>query len=135
GGPAGDLFIVITVNEHPIFTREEDDIWCEVPIGFVMAALGGEIEVPTLTAKEKVKIPAGTQTGRVFRLKNRGIANVRGHGLGDLVVKIVVETPTNLTKKQKELLEEFASLSGDNEHPMSAGFWDKVKELFTVAEK
>ena len=129
GGPPGDLYIVISVKEHPIFVREGDDIWCEVPIGFTTAALGGEIEVPTLTDKVKLKIPEGTQTGKVFKLRGKGIANVKGYGLGDEMVRVLVETPTKLTAKQKELLKEFSRLAGDNEHPMSKGFLDKVKDI------
>lgn len=130
GGPPGDLYIVIGVREHPIFVREGDDIHCEVPISFVTAALGGEIEVPTLVEKATLKIPAGAQTGKVFRLKGKGIANVRGYGIGDELVTVLVETPTNLTARQKELLAEFAKLSGEDAHPMSKGFFDKVKGLF-----
>jgi molecular chaperone DnaJ len=130
GGPSGDLYIVINVKEHPLFTREGDDIWCEVPISFTTAALGGEIEVPTLASgKVKLKVPPGVQTGKVFKLKGKGIANVQGYGLGDEMVKVVVETPTNLTQRQKELLTEFARLSGDDANPISKGFWDKVKDL------
>lgn len=129
GGPPGDLYIVISVKEHPIFNREGEDIWCEVPISFATAALGGDIEVPTLTAKMTLKVPPGTQSGKMFRFKGKGIANVRGQGIGDELVRVVVETPTSLTKKQKELLEEFAKLSGEKEHPMTKGFFDKVKEL------
>jgi len=129
GGPPGDLYIVLSVKEHPIFNREADDIWCEVPISFATAALGGEIEVPTLTAKMTLKVPPGTQTGKLFRFKGKGIASVQGRGIGDQLVRVVVETPTSLTKKQKELLEEFAKLSGENEHPMTKGFFDTVKEF------
>jgi len=132
GGPHGDLYIVINVKEHPFFNREGDDIWCEVPISFPTAALGGEIEVPTLADKAKVKIPAGTQSGKVFRLKGKGIANVKGYGLGDELVRVVIETPTSLTKRQKELLEEFSHISGDDDHPISKGFWDKVKDFIST---
>jgi len=130
GGPPGDLYIVLSVKEHPIFVRDGDDIWCEVPISFATAALGGDIEVPTLVDKVAVKVPPGTQTGKVFRLKNKGIANVKGYGIGDENVRVVVETPTSLTARQKELLAEFAKLSGDDAHPIGKGFLDKVKELF-----
>jgi len=130
GGPPGDLYIVIGVKEHPIFTREGDDIWCKVPIGFATAAMGGEIEVPTLVDKVKVKIPPGTQTDKVFKLKGKGIANVKGYGVGDEMVRVVVETPTHLTERQKELLAEFARLSGEDANPMSKGFFEKVKGLF-----
>jgi len=129
GGPPGDLYIVLGVKEHPIFAREGDDVWCEIPVSFSTAALGGEIEVPTLGGKAAVKVPPGTQTGRIFTLKHKGIANVKGYGIGDEKVKVVVETPTNLTSRQKELLKEFESLSKDESNPMSKGFWDKVKDL------
>jgi len=130
GGPSGDLYIVINVREHSIFTRVGDDVCCEVPIDFVTAALGGEIEVPTLRENAKLKIPDGTQTGKVFRLKGEGILNISGRGKGDERVTVIVETPTKLSSKQKELLREFAGLAGENSHPLSNGFWDKVKELF-----
>jgi len=132
GGPPGDLYIVITVKEHLIFTRDGDDIWCEVPVSMVTAALGGEIEVPTLIENIKLKVPAGTQTGKVFKLKGKGIANVRGHGIGDEMVRVAVETPANLTEKQKELLREFAKLSGEDVNPISKGFINKVKDIFNA---
>jgi molecular chaperone DnaJ len=135
GGPPGDLYIVINVKEHPIFTRDGDDIWCEVPISFVTAALGGEIEVPTLVDKAKLKIPSGTQTGKVFRLKAKGIASLKGYGMGDEMVRVAVETPTKLSAKQKELLREFAGLSGQDEHPIMSGFWDKVKDMFNSTKE
>ncbi len=100
-----------------------------MPISFATAALGGEIEVPTLTSKMTLKVPPGTQTGKMFRFKGKGIANVQGRGIGDELVRVVVETPTSLSKKQKELLEEFAKLSGEKEHPMTKGFFDKVKDI------
>ena len=130
GGPAGDLYIVISVKEHPIFFREGDDVICEVPISFVTAALGGEIEAPTLKENATLKIPSGTQTGKVFKLKGKGIPNLKGYGTGDELVRVFVETPTSLTARQKELLKEFEKLSTDSAHPISSGFWDKVKEIF-----
>ncbi len=130
GGPPGDLYIVITVKDHPIFLREGDDIICDVPINFVTAALGGDIEVPTLKEKVALKIPSGTQTGKVFKLKGKGIPNVKGYGTGDLLVRVFVETPASLTSRQKELLREFEKLSGDSAHPISGNFWDKVKDIF-----
>ena len=134
GGPPGDLYIVINVREHPIFVRDGSDIICEVPISFATAALGGEIEVPTLVGKERLKVPAGAQSGKVFKLKGKGIASLQGYGIGDELVRVIVETPTNLTPRQKELLKEFAGLAGEEEHPISRGFWDKVKELITQRE-
>lgn len=111
GGPNGDLYVFIEVEQHDIFERSGNDIFCRVPITFTQAALGGSVEVPTLTGVEKIKIPRGTQTGRIFRLKGKGIANLRGYGRGDEVIETVVTVPTNLTKKQEELLREFDKLS------------------------
>ncbi|MBA4421497.1 MAG: molecular chaperone DnaJ [Syntrophus sp. (in: bacteria)] len=112
GGPNGDLYVFIEVEQHEIFERSGNDIFCRVPITFTQAALGGNVEAPTLTGVEKIKIPRGTQTGRIFRLKGKGIANLRGYGRGDEVIETVVTVPTNLTKKQEDLLREFDKLSG-----------------------
>jgi molecular chaperone DnaJ len=130
GGPAGDLYVVLHVREHPLFTRDGNDVICDVPIGFTQAALGAEIDVPTPHGKVKVKIPAGTQSGNVLRLKGKGVPDVRGYGQGDALVRVVVETPKKLSARQRELLEEFARLSGEEVHPISKGFLDKVKEMF-----
>jgi len=130
GGPPGDLYVVIQVKPHPIFMRDGLDIICEVPIGFVQAALGTDIEVPTLEKKVKMKIPPGTQSGKVFRLKGKGVRDVQGYYRGDQHVRVVLETPTHLTSRQKELLKEFAALGGEEVHPLSKGFFDKVKEIF-----
>ncbi|MFQ5849060.1 MAG: molecular chaperone DnaJ [Candidatus Binatia bacterium] len=130
GGPLGDLYVVIRVQEHPIFIRDGLEVICEVPISFVQAALGAEIEVPTLEGKVKMKIPAGTQSGRVFRLKGKGIRDVHGYHLGDQHVRVVVETPTHLTARQKELLTEFAAVGGEEVHPLSKGFFEKVRQIF-----
>jgi molecular chaperone DnaJ len=130
GGPAGSLFLLIHVREHPLFTRQGADVVCEIPIRFTQAALGAEIEVPTLEGKIKMKIPPGTQSGKVFRLRGKGIASLRGSGRGDQLVRAVVETPRQLSPKQRALLEEFARLDGADVHPMSKGFFEKVKELF-----
>jgi len=111
GGPNGDLYVFIEVEQHDIFERSGNDIFCRVPITFTQAALGGSVEAPTLTGVEKIKIPRGTQSGRLFRLKGKGIANLRGYGRGDEVIEAVVTVPTNLTKKQEELLREFDKLS------------------------
>lgn len=110
GGPPGDLYIVIHVKEHPLFIRQDDDIICEIPVSFSQAALGAELEVPTLEGTEKIRIPAGTQTGSVFKLKGKGIKHLRGYGRGDELVRVVVRTPTKLTSRQRELLEELAKL-------------------------
>jgi len=114
GGPAGDLYIVIRVKPHEFFEREGDDIYCEVPLTFVQAALGDEIEIPTLTEKVKLKVPAGTQTGTYFRLKGKGVPKLRGYGQGDQHVKVTIVTPTSLTDDQKDLLRQFGGLSGDS---------------------
>ncbi|MBS2028414.1 MAG: molecular chaperone DnaJ [Deltaproteobacteria bacterium] len=130
GGPNGDLYVTLHVREHPIFSREDSDIWCEVPISFVQAALGAQLDVPTLDGKVKLKIPAGTQSGTVLRLKGKGVPQLGGYGRGDQHVRVVVETPSSLSKEQRELLEKFAQLSGEESHPQSRSFLSKVKELF-----
>lgn len=129
-GIPGDLYVVIQVEPHPIFTRENLDILCDVPISFVQAALGAEIDVPTLDGKIKMKIPSGTQSGKVFRIKGKGVKDVHGYEQGDQHVLVLVETPTHLTARQKELLKEFAALGGEDINPLSKGFFDKVKQLF-----
>ena len=110
GGPAGDLYVVFHVKEHEFFERDGDDIYCEVPLTFSQAALGDEIEVPTLHGKVKLKVPSGTQTGTKFRLRGKGVPNVRGYGVGDQHIHVKVVTPTKLTEKQKQLLREFSEL-------------------------
>lgn len=129
-GVPGDLYVVIQVEPHPIFLRDNLDIICDVPISFVQAALGAEIDVPTLDGKVKMKIPTGTQSGKVFRMKGKGIKDVQGFQQGDQHVRVTVETPTRLTAKQRELLKEFATLGGEEVNPLSKGFFDKMKELF-----
>jgi len=131
GGPPGDLYVVVHVKEHPLFHREEYEVFCEVPISFVQAALGAQLEVPTLDGMVKMKVPEGTQTGKIFRLKGKGIPHLHGNGRGDQHVRVVVETPQNLTGKQRELLEQFASASGHEINPQAKSFFDKVKQLFT----
>lgn len=131
GGPSGDLYIVFHVRKHEFFERDGDDVYCEMPITFVQAALGDEIEVPTLHGKVKLKVPAGTQTGTKFRLKGKGIPNVRGYGVGDQHISVRIVTPTKLNEKQKSILREFAEESGNmplGEH--DGGFFDKVKRAF-----
>jgi len=112
GGPAGDLYVFIYVEPHEFFERNDDDLYCRVQISFVQAALGGTVEVPTLNGNEKLKIPRGTQSGKTFRLKGKGIPHLRGFGRGDQIIETVVAIPTNLTRKQEELLREFARLGG-----------------------
>ena len=130
GGPSGDLYVVLHVRAHEIFHREGDDLLCEVPVSFVQAALGAEIEVPTLTGKAEIKIPAGTQPGTMFRLRGKGVKNVQGHGHGDLHVRINIEVPTHLTGEQKTKLQEFAALCNGKESPIRQGFFEKAKNLF-----
>ena len=125
------MYVVIHVKEHPLFVRQENDVIIEVPISFPQAALSSEVDVPTLEGKVKLKIPAGTQSGKILRLKGKGIVDLHGYGRGDQLVKIVVETPKRLTARQRELLEEFAKASGEDvNHPLSKGFVDKLKEMF-----
>lgn len=131
GGPSGDLYIVFHVREHEFFERDGDDVYCEMPITFVQASLGDDIEVPTLHGKVKLKVPAGTQTGTKFRLKGKGIPNVRGYGVGDQHILVRIITPTKLTDKQKQLLRDFAEISGSaplGDH--EEGFFSKVKRAF-----
>ena len=122
--------MAIYVRPHPIFERHDSDISCELPISYAMAALGGEVEVPTLSGKIKMKIPPGTQSGRVFRLKAKGIAHLHDRGIGDELVKIQVEVPTELSQEQKKLLKEFASISGNNAGPLSRSFIEKMRRVF-----
>ena len=133
GGSPGDLYVQIQVKPHPIFTREDNDLYCEVPIGFHTAALGGELEVPTLDGRLSLKIPPETQTSKVFRLRGKGVKPVRGGPTGDLLCRIVVETPVNLTREQKELLEKFAATmeaSGERHTPQQGSWLDGVKKFF-----
>ncbi len=132
GGPPGDLYVQIDVREHPIFVRDGRNLYCEVPISMVDAALGGELEVPTLDGRVKLKIPAETQTGKMFRLRGKGVSQVRGSGVGDLLCKVVVETPVKLTERQKELLQELkASLDENAKHsPREKSWFDGVKNFF-----
>jgi molecular chaperone DnaJ len=131
GGPAGDLYVQVHVREHPIFKREGADLYCEVPIDFVDAALGGELEVPTLDGRVKLKVPAETQTGKLFKLRGKGVTPVRGGNVGDLLCRVVVETPVNLNSKQKELLREFqVSTQGGKYSPRQSSWFDGVKKFF-----
>ncbi|MBC8080204.1 MAG: molecular chaperone DnaJ [Gorillibacterium sp.] len=130
GGPPGDLYIVLRVKAHDFFEREGDDIYCEVPLTFAQAALGDEIEIPTLTEKVKLKIPPGTQTDTQFRLKGKGVPRIRGYGQGDQHVKVVVVTPTTLSDDQKELLRQFASQNGEQTHEQSRNIFERMKKAF-----
>ncbi|WP_409341373.1 molecular chaperone DnaJ [Paenibacillus sp. MBLB4367] len=130
GGPPGDLYIVIRVKSHEFFEREGDDIYCEVPLTFAQAALGDEIEIPTLTEKVKLKIPAGTQTDTYFRLKGKGVPKLRGYGQGDQHVKVVIVTPTNLSEEQRELLRKFSGLGGEHTHEQNQSLFERMKKAF-----
>ena len=133
GGPAGDLYVQVMVKPHPIFQRDGADLLCTVPISFTTASLGGELEVPTLGGKVKLKIPPGTQTEKLFRLRGKGVRPVRGGAQGDLLCRIRVETPINLTTEQKRLLEEFAATLGDKgsrHSPQERSWMDGVKQFF-----
>jgi molecular chaperone DnaJ len=131
-GPPGDLYVVIMVNEHPVFKRQGDDIYCEIPITFPQAALGTEITVPTLEGEQKLRIPEGTQSGTVFRLRGKGVVNVNGMGRGDQLVRVVVTTPTRLTRRQRELLEQLAEEMPSAERVENSGesFFDRVRDIF-----
>ncbi|MGS0826740.1 molecular chaperone DnaJ [Shewanella sp. 0m-8] len=133
GAPPGDLYVQVSVREHAIFQRDGNNLYCEVPISFSKAALGGEIEVPTLDGKVNLKIPTETQTGRMFRMRGKGVKSVRSHAVGDLLCKVVMETPVNLNERQKELLREFEdTLTGQSKKhsPKADGFFDGVKKFF-----
>lgn len=130
GGRRGDLYLLMHVKPHEIFERHESDIYCEVPISFVTAVFGGEIEVPTLEGKIKMKIPAGTQSGRTFRLRGKGIARLHDYGRGDELVKVQVEVPTDLTQDEKKALKEYARVSQETSGPLSRSFMEKMKRLF-----
>jgi molecular chaperone DnaJ len=130
GGPAGDLYIFLSIGSHQFFQRDGADLHCRVPISMVTAALGGEFEVPTIDGgKTRVKVPEGTQSGRRFRLQAKGMPVLRSRQIGDMYVQVVVETPQNLTRKQRELLGEFERLSSKDTHPESAGFFGKMREF------
>ena len=133
GGPAGDLYVVIHMKEHGVFQRDGDDLHCEMPISFSQAALGGEIEIPTLDGSAKIKVPPETQSGQVFRLRGKGIKGVRSSYPGDLLCEVVVETPVRLTDRQKDLLKELEEINkkdGSRHNPRAKSFMDKVREFF-----
>ncbi|MFO1398171.1 MAG: molecular chaperone DnaJ [Burkholderiales bacterium] len=133
GGPPGDLYVVVNLKQHPMFQREGADLHCEMPISFATAALGGELEIPTLDGHATIKIPPETQTGQTFRLRNKGIKPVRGSVHGDLYCHVAVETPIKLTPRQKELLREFEAINAEDpgkHNPKAKGWFEKVKEFF-----
>jgi molecular chaperone DnaJ len=130
GGPPGDLFVVLHVKPHPFFERQGDDLLFDMPVSFVQAALGAELEVPSLSGKVPLHIPAGTQTGTVFRIKGKGIKNVQGYGWGDLHARVTVEVPPHLNSAQKAKLQEFAALCDEKVNPLAKSFFEKAKDLF-----
>ena len=131
GGQNGDLYIVLSVKAHELFERQDDDLFCEIPIKFTLATLGGTLEVPTLFGKATVKVPAGTQSGTTFRLRGKGMPSLRQRGAqGDQLVRVQVEVPTKLTSEQEKLLKEFARVSGDADHPTGASWFEKAKKFF-----
>lgn len=130
GGHTGDLYIVLSVKEHELFERHGDDLFCEIPIKFTLATLGGTIEVPTLFGKGTLKIPTGTQSGTTFRLRDKGMPTLRGGRQGDQLVRVQVEVPKSLSSEQKDLLEQFAKVSGDATEPTSKSFFEKAKKFF-----
>jgi molecular chaperone DnaJ len=132
GGGTGDLYVVVHLLEHPIFTRDGSDLHCRIPIPFVTAALGGEVEVPSLSGPVNMKIPAGTQGGSDFRVKGHGMTRLQSHGKGDLHVKLEVEVPTKLNHEQRQALENFAELCGDENTPIHRSFTERLKDLFSV---
>ena len=132
GGPSGDLYVEIRVDQHKIFERDGANLSCEVPVSIATATLGGEVELPTLDGNVSLKVPAGTQSGKVFRLRGKGVTTVRDHRQGDLFAKVAVETPVNLTGEQQELLKKFdASIQtgGDKHSPRAGGWLDTVKSV------
>ncbi len=130
GGPPGDLYVVVHIKEHEVFEREESNLFCEVPVSFSVAALGGEVNVPTLDGQAQLKIPAGTQSGTAFKLRGKGVPSINSHNRGDLIVRVAVEVPTRLNAEQRKKLEEFAALMGEENTPMHKSFFEKAKEFF-----
>ena len=133
GGPTGDLYVVIHLKAHAVFQRDHNDLHCEMPISFSTAAVGGDIEIPTLDGYAKIKVPAETQTGKVFRLRGKGIKGVRSTTFGDLMCHVVIETPVNLTTRQRELLAELEDINVKNagrHDPRAKSWMGKVKEFF-----
>lgn len=131
GGPGGDLYIEINIEEHPLFKRDREDLYCKVPISFVKAALGAEIDIPTPKGKSTIKIPAGTQSGQTFSLKGKGVPRLDGRGVGDLYIETNVEIPVKLNKKQKQILSEFSEACEEDNDPLSKRFFDKLNQIFS----
>ena len=133
GGPAGDLYVILHVKEHPFFAREGNNLYCVVPISVTQAALGAEIQVPTLESEHMLKIPEGTQSGTVLKIRNKGVPVLNGHGKGDLFVEVRVQTPTKLTKRQRELLQELQGITPVENKPQRHSILDKMKDVFGQA--
>ena len=130
GGPNGDLYIVIRIKSHDIFVRDRENLYCEVPISYSTAVLGGEVEIPTLNGKKTIRVPEGTESGRLLKVKGEGIKSLRGYGQGDIIVKITIETPKKLTDKQKELLQKFEESLNEKNYEQKSGFMKKLKKFF-----
>ena len=130
GGPNGDLYIVIRIKPHDIFIRQGDNLYCEVPISYSTAVLGGEVEVPTLNGKKTVKVPEGTESGKLLKVSGEGIKSLRGYGKGDIIVKFTIETPKKLTDKQKELLQKFEESLNDKNYEQKTSFMKRLKKIF-----
>jgi molecular chaperone DnaJ len=130
GGSQGDLYVVIHIKEHKIFQRDDDNLYCEVPIPFSIAALGGQVDVPTLEGKAHLKVPPGTQSGQMFKVRGKGIINVNGRDRGDLLARLIVEVPSRLNAEQRRKLDEFAALCGEENTPMRKSFFERAKEFF-----
>ena len=135
GAPSGDLHCYISIKPHPMFTRHNNDIVCQVPISFTQAALGSGVEVPTLRGREMLEIPAGTQHGEVFKLKGKGVPDLRSYKNGDEIVQILIEIPRKLSDRQKQLLKEFAASEDEKVMPQRKSFMDKLKQVFSGDEK
>ena len=131
GSPSGDLYVMLSVGEHQFFERHDRELSCTVPLSFWQAALGAEIQIPTLEGEQTLKIPEGTQTDAVFRIRGRGFPDLDGRGRGDLYVQIKVQTPTRLSSEQRQLLQQLAEISPADNSPSEKGFFEKVKEYFS----
>ena len=130
GGPAGDLYVVLAVKKHKFYERDGDDLHCVMPVSFPQAALGTELEIETLEGPETIKVPEGTQSGKAFRLRGKGVPHLNERGKGDLIVEIMVATPTKLTKEQRELMKRLSETMAVENTPQSRGLFEKVKDIF-----
>jgi molecular chaperone DnaJ len=131
GGPAGDFFVVLTVKEHEFFERDGTDLHCVLPVSFVQAALGAELPIPTLEGESRLRIPEGTQSGKIFRIKGKGIPVLNSHGKGDLLVQVMVQTPTKLSRSQRDLLKQLGDTLAIENKPHSRSLLEKMKEMFS----